>query len=130
MVGDVMGRNCEVTSFFSKYLYFKLTYSRQLFLSKLQPFLSKKSLKTQKKLKELEILYQHAFVCWYSNICWFPMKKRWCQKNAWVVSRGSFIFGSSLGKAFCPCLPHPWASPKRPILNRINIYITLLTNNM
>ena len=39
----------------------------------------KKSLKTQKKLKELEIIY--------SKICWFPMKKCWCQQKSRGVSR-------------------------------------------
>ena len=40
--------------------------------SKLLPCLLKKSLKTQKKLKELEIMYQNPiYICilWYSKIC-------------------------------------------------------------
>ena len=40
----------------------------------------KKSLKTQEKLKELEIMYRNAiYICisWYKRICWFPVKKCW-----------------------------------------------------
>ena len=46
------------------------------------PCLSKKPLKTQKKSKELEIMYQNViyiFIFWYSKICWFPVKKCWCR---------------------------------------------------
>ena len=37
----------------------------------------KKSMKNQKKLKDLEIMYQNTiYICifWYRKICWFPMK--------------------------------------------------------
>ena len=43
---------------------------------------TKQFLETQKKLKELEIMYQNAiFICisWSSKICRFPVKKYWCQ---------------------------------------------------
>ena len=94
---------------------------------------NKKCLKTQKKSKLLEIMYQNTiYICifWYSKIFWFPMKKCWCQQNSRSVSRDSYIFGSSLGNyncdklrlcrkcvtdfreggSFCP-LPHPWKVP-------------------
>ena len=38
--------------------------------------------KDSKILKELEIMYQNAiYICifWYSKVCWFPVKKYWCQ---------------------------------------------------
>ena len=55
----------------------------------------KQSLKTQKKLKGLGIMYQNAtYICfsWYSKICWFPLKKCWCQQNSRSVSRDSHNF--------------------------------------
>ena len=54
-----------------------------------------------KKLKELEITYQNTvYICIsrYSKICWFPVKKYWCQQNSRGVSHDSYIFWSSLGK--------------------------------
>ena len=44
-----MGKNYNVVNFFSKYLF--------LTSSKMQPYLLKESLKTQKKLKELAAMY-------------------------------------------------------------------------
>ena len=49
----------------------------------------------QKKLKELGIMYENAFyicISWYSKICWFAVKKCWCQQNSRGVSRDSSIF--------------------------------------
>ena len=75
---------------FSKYLYFKNAQSSHFSRhhQSLQPYLLKKSLKTQNKLKELEIMYQYAIytgISWYSKICRFPVKKKlisgelkWC----------------------------------------------------
>ena len=31
-------------------------------------------------------------ISWYSKICWFPVKKCWCQQNSGCVSRDSFFF--------------------------------------
>ena len=33
------------------------------------------------------------FICifWYSKICWFPVKKCWCQQNSRGASRQSYI---------------------------------------
>ena len=48
-----------------------------------------------KKLKELEIMCQNAiYICisWYSKICWFPVKKYWCQQNSRGMSRDLYIF--------------------------------------
>ena len=57
------------------------------------------SLKAQKNLKELEIMYQNAIyisISWYNKIYWFAVKKCWCQQNAGGVSPDSIFFGSSL----------------------------------
>ena len=48
-----------------------------------------------KVLKKLQIMYQNAtYICisWYSKICWFRVKKCWCQWNWGGVSRDSYIF--------------------------------------
>ena len=61
---------------------------------KIVTFLLKQSLKTEEKLKELEILYQnaiYAFISWYNKICWFPVKNCWYQRNSRGVSRDSYI---------------------------------------
>ena len=73
-------------------LYFKVPLFQEglelpilLVSSKLELFSLKQSLKTQKKLKELKIMYQNAiyiFVSWYSKICRFPLKKFWSQQNS------------------------------------------------
>ena len=54
-----MGRNYDVITFTSKNLYFKIGLEWPILLTswKLQPFLLKQPLKTQKKSKELEIMY-------------------------------------------------------------------------
>ena len=89
----------------------------------------------------------HICISWYSKICWFPVKKCWCQHNSTGVSRDlyivwiffdqgrtvpSFIFvgyvwqilGRSGGVWVWPST-HPWAAPKKPILNRANIFKSL-----
>ena len=70
-------------------LYFKIPLlSEGLISSKLQPYLLKQSLKTQKKLKESEIIYQNAiYICisWYSKVYWFPVKKYWCQQKTGIT---------------------------------------------
>ena len=46
-------------------------------------------------MKELETMSSHAvFICisWYSKICWFPLKKCWCQQNSRGVSLDLYIF--------------------------------------
>ena len=61
----------------------------------LKSFLLKQSLKTQKKPKELEIINQNAiYICisWYSKVCWFLVRKCWCQQNARGASRDSYSF--------------------------------------
>ena len=34
----------------------------------------------------------HICISWYNKICWFPVKKRWCQQNLGGVSRDSYVF--------------------------------------
>ena len=86
------------------------------------------------------------YICisWNRKICWFLMKKCWCQQNSIGVSRDSYSFLIFLRScmtvpsfiivgyvwqilrtgAFCPPLPvYPWAAPKKPILNRVNEYV-------
>ena len=86
-------------------------------------------------------MYQNAiYICisWNSNICWFPVKKCWCQQNSRDVSHDSYIFWiffrygitvpsftiagyawQILEKGGLFGTPHPWAAPKKPILNRV-----------
>ena len=77
------------------------------------------------------------YICisWYSKICWFQMKKWWCQQKSKDLSRDSYIFRFSLGKfsKFNHCwicvidfregsffvLLHPWAALKKSILNKV-----------
>ena len=104
--------------------------------SKLLPCFLKQLLKTPKKLKEWEIMYQnpiYTFISWCSKICWFLVKIRWCQQNARVVSRDLYIFwiffrynGSIVVQSFIIVgyvCPHPWAAPKKPILNGVNVFV-------
>ena len=58
----------DVTAFFLKYLYFKRALSNQFCWhhQNLKPCLLKKSLKTQEKSKDSEIMYQNAI-----SICIF-----------------------------------------------------------
>ena len=62
-------------------------------------FILKKSLKTQEKLKELEIMNQNTiFICisWYSKICWFLLKNADVSRNQGVRHAIHIIFGFSL----------------------------------
>ena len=54
-----MDRNYDVITFISRHLSFKKAWGQPFLLtpSKLKPCLLKQSLKTQEKLKELEIMY-------------------------------------------------------------------------
>ena len=75
--------------------------------SKLQPCLLKQPLKTQENLKELEIMYQNAiYLCisWYSKICWFPVKKSWCQQKSKDVSCDSFFQYNCAKFHHCRCV--------------------------
>ena len=85
-------------------------------------------------------MHQNAiyfWIFWYSKICWYLVKKCWCQQNSRSVSRDSYIFwiffrwGITVpsfiivtdfrGGSFLPP-PHPSAVPKMPILNRLITY--------
>ena len=87
-------------------------------------------------------MYQNTvYICtsWYSKICWFAVKKCWCQQNSrgcvtwfiyfldllWVRYNCAKFHHCSICVtdfrevgAFLPP-PHPWAAPKKPILNRV-----------
>ena len=147
-----MDRNDDVITFFSKNLFFKKKKLRRpgiailLTSSKLWSFLLEKSLKTQEKLEELEIVYLNGiYICisWYSKIRWFLVKKCWCQQNSSGVSLDSYSFFDLLrvsyncakfhhcricvidfrdGGLFAPPPLHPWASPKKPIFNSSKNY--------
>ena len=69
--------------------------------SKLYSCLTKKYLKTQRKPKELEIMYQNTiYICifWYSKICWFPMKNADVSRTQGLYHVIHLFFGSSLDK--------------------------------
>ena len=104
--------------------------------SKLLPCFLKQLLKTQKKLKEWEIMYQNPIytcISWCSKICRFPVKICWCQQNSRDVSSDLYIFWIFFGYNCSIAVqgfiivgyvcPHPWAAPKKPILNRFNVFV-------
>ena len=84
-----------------------------------------------------------SYICisWYSKICWFLVNKYWCQQNSSGVSRDSYIFwiffrwGTTVpsfiivGYVWRIILPHPWAAPKRPILNRVKNWSDITVPN-
>ena len=97
-------------------------------------------------------MYQNTIyisITWYSKIFWFPVKNADVSRPQ-RVSRVSYIFWILFGLgitvpsfiivryvwrilgrgAFCPP-PHPWAAPKRPILNRAKMYLfcTFISSN-
>ena len=97
----VLDRNYDVINFILKLLWFQKTYSYPTLLkgSKFQPCLIKKPVKAQKKLKELEIMCSNAtyiYISWYSKICWFLVKKYWCQQDSSGVSHSQGITTSSI----------------------------------
>ena len=62
---------------------------------KIVTMLVKTIIKDSEKLKELEIMYQNPiYICisWYGKICWFLVKKCWCQQNSRGLSRDLYIF--------------------------------------
>ena len=92
----VQDRNYDVINFILKLLWFQKTYSYPTLLtwSKFQPCLIKKPVKAQKKLKELEIMCPNAtyiYISWYSKICWFSVKKYWCQQDSSGVSHSLWV---------------------------------------
>ena len=64
----------------------------------------------QKKLKELEIMCWNAisiFISWFSKICWFLVKKCWCQQNSSGISRNLYFFLDLLWVRYnCPKCHH------------------------
>ena len=94
-----------------------------------------KSLKAQKLLKYLDIMYQNANYIWifrYSKMFWFSMKKCSCHQYSSGVPRDSYIFWVDVRyncKHFPLCVTgfregglfatHSWAAPKRLILDKV-----------
>ena len=92
------------------------------------------------KLQHCILKITTSFFSWYNKSCWLPVKKCWCQKNLRGVSHGSYVFcifrwSITMSSFFIvryvlqilwregfllPPLPHLWAAPKLPILNRVN----------
>ena len=95
-------------------------------------------------------MYQNViyiFIYWYSKICWFSVKKCWYQQDwKWCVKWCRYFFVSfGCGKTVPSCAKfhhcwicetefregdifghppaplHPWAAPKKPILNRVKL---------
>ena len=86
-------------------------------------------------------MYQNPiYMCtsWCGKICWFLVKKYWCLQQSRNVSRDLYIFWIFLDNCakFHHCRicvadfrdggakrpPHPWAAPKKPILNRVKTF--------
>ena len=56
---------------------------------------TKKIFKDSRKAKRIRnYVLKSIYICisWHNKICWFPVKKRWCQQKSWYVSRYSYIF--------------------------------------
>ena len=79
-----MNRNCNVIIIIIIYIISKYLYFKKAFLAifaaiiKIVDMFLKTFLKTQKQLKELEVIHQNAiYICisWHSKICRFPLKK-------------------------------------------------------
>ena len=107
-------------------------------------------IKGSKKLKARKIMYKMQLVSVFFDIAKFSdfhIAKCWCQQNCWRVSRDSY-FSRSLDKVICAkvhhcmiCVTdfieglglfnplHPWAAPKRSIINRIKIYCIIHNHN-
>ena len=83
------------------------------------------------------------YICnsWYSKICWFSVKKCWCQQNSRGVSCDSYSFWIFYGQGITvPCFiivgyvwqilgretflrpSHPWTARKNSILNRLKSF--------
>ena len=89
-------------------------------------------LKTQKKLKVLEILHQNAvyiYISWYSKFADF-----WWKNADLSITVSSFIIAGYMWQilergASCPPPPpplDPWTAPKKPILNGVKDVIHIL----
>ena len=128
-----MDRNFDTINFISKYLYFKKTWgSHFCWHHQKNLCLLKQLLKTQEKLKVLEIMHQNAvciYISWYSKICWFLVKKCWSQYNC-VKFHHCRIYVTDFregGILHPPPFPlHPWTAPKKPILNGVKDVIHIL----
>ena len=102
---------------------------------KIVTYFSKTMFKDSRKEVNQNAFYTH--IPWYSKICWFLVKNCWCQQKSRGVSHVIY-FGYFLGKvyqvhhcricmtdfweglAYPPPPPrHPWAVPKKAILNRL-----------
>ena len=104
-------------------------------------------LKDSRKVRRIRnyVSKWNLYICisWYSKICQFPIKKCWYQQNSRGLSRDSYSFWIFFRQGItvpsliivgyaCQILergapppppPYPWAAPKKPILNRVNIQI-------
>ena len=94
-VDDFIGKNYDTITSLSKYHYFKKAWVSYFSWYADIIKIKKKSLKTQKELKGLETMYQNAiYICisWHNKICWFLVKKCWCQQNSGGMLRDPYIF--------------------------------------
>ena len=115
-------------------------FSDTIKIATLQPYLLKKTLKAQKKLKELQTIYQYAIyicICWYSRfadflwkmlilaelkgcVTWFMqfldllyVRYNCIKLHYWTIYLTDFREEGLFVH------PHPGSAPKRPILNRV-----------
>ena len=97
---DVMGKSYEVIDLFQNTLILirpRVVISADVI--KVVTMFIKKTLKTQKKLKELEIMYQNlTYICvsWYS--CWFPGKNADGSRTQGMCQVIHIYFAFSLGR--------------------------------
>ena len=98
--GDAIVKDYDVITLISKYLYFKKAWSSQFYWHQLNcNRIYQKIFKDSKKVKRITNFYQNAiYVCifWYNKICWFLIKKCWCQQNSRGVSGWLISFGGLL----------------------------------
>ena len=125
-----MDRNFDTINFISKCLYFKKTWGSHFWWHHQKNLcLLKQLLKTQEKLKVLEIMHQNAvyiYISWYSKICWFLVKKCWSQYNC-VKFHHCRIYVTDFREGGILPPPRPsMSSPKKAILNRVKDVIHIL----
>ena len=96
LLHDTMGRNDDVITFILKYYCFKKTWGSYFCAEIIKIIITfiKKIFKDLRKIKRIRNNASIYYICisWYNKICWFPVKKCWCQQNAEGVSHDSYIF--------------------------------------
>ena len=96
-----MDRSYDVITFYKTFIWRSPRVTNFADIIKIVAMLLKHSLKTQKKLKEVEIMYWNAiyiYISGCSRICWFPVKNAYVSRTQGVCHMIDIYFWSSLDK--------------------------------